>query len=143
MLGVRTRWATWGVVLAAGSLLLAACPRGGTFADLPATMGAETEECLVDFAKKIEGHRLAEGPLPAGLDASQFFRLLAPDYPDQTCLRRVQAFPVQVEPRGESYRLVLCDPTRRWALYEDWGETLDRVDHPYVRQRVEVACPLK
>ncbi len=131
------------VLLLIGSLLLASCRTVPTFADLPATTGAETEECLIDFSKKIQGHTLADGPLPANLDAAGFFRLLDADYPDKTCLQSVQAYPVKVVEQEGSYRLFLCDTERRWVLYEDWGGTLDRVDHPYIRERKEVACPLK
>ncbi len=142
MLGLNRRRGPL-VLLLIGSLLLASCHAARSFADLPPTAGAETEECLIDFSKKIQGHTLADGPLPANLDAARFFRLLDADYSDKTCLRTVQAYPVMVVPQDGSYRLFLCDPQRRWVLYEDWGGTIDRVDHPYIRERKEVACPLK
>jgi hypothetical protein len=31
------------------------------------------EEYLIDFSKKIEGHRLITGPLPSDLNAEKFF----------------------------------------------------------------------
>jgi hypothetical protein len=125
-----------------GTVLLAGCQSVRTFADLPPTTGSGAEECLIDFSKKIKGHTLVDGPLPADLDAAKFFRLLEPDYPDKTCLEKVQVYPIKVISQDDSYVLFLCDPERRWVLYEDWGKTTDRVDRPYVRERTEVSCPL-
>ncbi len=142
MLGLIPHWKPLAPLFTA-SVLLASCQTVHTFADLPPTAGAETEECLIDFSKKIRGHTLTDGPLPAVLDAARFFRLLDPDYPDKTCLRAVQAYPVKVIAIEDSYVLFLCDPGRRWVLYEDRGATIDRVDHPYIRERKEVACPLQ
>jgi hypothetical protein len=129
------------LVLAVLGALLAACQSVRLFADLPKTEGAETEECLIDFSQKMQGHLLSAGPLPATLDAEQFFRILDPYYTDKACLRTVQAYPVQVVPKGESYALSLCDTGRHWVLYEDWGDTMDRVDRPYVREQLAVPCP--
>ena len=142
MLDLTTRRATLVPFLIA-SLILASCQTVRTFADLSPTTGAEAEECLIDFSKKIKGHTLSDGPLPAALDAARFFRLLEPDYSAKTCLRTVQAYPVEVGPRDDSYALYLCDKQHRWVLYEDLGATLDRVDRPYVRERIEVTCPLR
>ena len=142
MLGMRSGSIAL-VTLLTGTLLLAACQTVRTFADLTPNTAAEAEECLIDFSKKIKGHTLADGPLPADLDAARFFRLLEPDYPDKTCLRAVQTYPIKVIPQDDSYILFLCDAEKRWALYEDWGKTTDRVDHPYVRDRKEVSCPVR
>jgi len=37
---------------------------------------AELEEYLIDFSKKIEGHRLLTGTLPSDLNAEKFFSIL-------------------------------------------------------------------
>ncbi len=142
MLGMSRPWGPC-VTLLTASIFLASCQTVHTFADLSSTTGAETEECLIDFSKKIACHTLSDGPLPADLDAAQFFRMLDPDYPDKTCLRTVQAYPVKVVRKDDSYLLFLCDKESRWVLYEDWGVTIDQVDRPYIRERREVACQLK
>ncbi len=139
MLGMKNCAAAAAFVLT-GAVLLASCCAVRTFADLSPTAGAEAEECLIDFSKKIKGHTLADGPLPADLDAAKFFRMLDADYPDKTCFKTVQKYPIKVVAQDDSYVLFLCDPTRRWVLYEDSGKTIDRVDHPYARERKEVAC---
>jgi len=35
---------------------------------------ADLEEYLIDFSKKMEGHRLMQGTLPPNLDATEFLR---------------------------------------------------------------------
>lgn len=133
MLGLRKPRGPF-VILLTGSLFLVSCQTVYTFANLPSTTGAETEECLIDVSKKLMGHTLSDGPLLTDLDAARFFRTLDPDYPDKTCFWTVQAYPVKGVQKDDSYVLFPCDKQRRWVLYEDWGTTVDRVDHPYVRE---------
>lgn len=116
-----------------------ACAAPRQFSEVPRTEGAEIEECLIDFSQKIA----AEPPASlSGLDADKFFALLAP-YANQSCLRRVRAYPVLVRETGTSYVLTVCDKQRQWVLFEDDGATLDKVDHAFVRDGVEVKCPLR
>jgi hypothetical protein len=124
------------LVLAAFS---GACAAPRQFSEVPRTEGAEVEECLIDFSQKMA----AEPPASlSGLDAEKFFALLAP-YADQDCLRKVRTYPVGVREYGRSYLLTVCDKHRQWVLFEDDGATLDKVDHAFVRDGVEVKCPLR
>jgi hypothetical protein len=117
----------------------AACARPRQFSEVPRTEGTDIEECLIDFSQKMA----AEPPASlAGLDANKFFTLISP-YASQDCLRRVRAYPVTVRPAGTSYLLTVCDKCRRWVLFEDDGATVDKVDHAFVRDGIEMKCPLR
>jgi hypothetical protein len=116
-----------------------ACAAPRQFSDVPRTEGTDIEECLIDFSQKMAAEPVAS---LSGLDAEKFFALLAP-YADQSCLRRVRAYPVMVRQAGTSYLLTVCEKGRRWVLFEDDGATLDKVDHAFVRDGVEVKCPLR
>jgi hypothetical protein len=50
---------------------------------------AELEEYLIDFSKKIEGHRLLTGSLPSDLNAEKFFSILEKYYPDKEIIQKV------------------------------------------------------
>jgi uncharacterized protein (UPF0248 family) len=101
---------------------------------------SELEEYLLDFSKKIEGHRLQTGSLPPDLDAKKFFSILEKDYPDQRILKIVKKYPVRVSREGESYILILCDKGSTMALYKDLGSTITHVDFPYYREGQKVPC---
>lgn len=101
---------------------------------------SELEEYLIDFSKKIEGHRLQTGSLPPDLDAKKFFSILESYYPDKKILSTVKKYPVRVSREGESYVLILCDKGSRGALYKDLGATITHVDFPYYREGQKVAC---
>jgi hypothetical protein len=122
-------------------VFVASCTHLRSFADLPRTEGVEIEECLIDFSQKMAA--LPPDRL-SGLNRDKFFAILAPDYPsDKTCLTRVAAYPVFVRPEGGSYIITVCEKQRQWALFEDDGATLDRVDRAFVREGKEVHCPVE
>jgi len=62
---------------------------------------SELEEYLIDFSKKIEGHRLLAGFLPPDLDAEKFFSILEQYYPDKEIIKKVKKYPVRVFREGE------------------------------------------
>jgi uncharacterized protein (UPF0248 family) len=101
---------------------------------------SELEEYLLDFSKKIEGHRLQTGSLPLDLDAKKFFSILEKYYPDQRILKIVKKYPVRISREGESYILILCDKGSTMALYKDLGSTITHVDFPYYREGQKVPC---
>ncbi len=101
---------------------------------------SELEEYLIDFSKKIEGHRLQTGSLPSDLDAKKFFSILENYYPDKKIIKIIRKYPVQVSREGESYVLILCDKGSRMALYKDIGSTITHVDFPYYREGKKVPC---
>jgi len=53
--------------------ILASCPWFQSSQGFDRQAVAELEEYLIDFSKKIEGHRLSTGPLPSDLNAEIFF----------------------------------------------------------------------
>ena len=101
---------------------------------------AGLEEYLIDFSKKIEGHRLLTGPLPLDLNADKFFSILEQYYPDKEIIRKVKKYSVRVYPEGNSYVLILCDLESKFILYKDLGRTITFVDYPYWREEKKVAC---
>jgi hypothetical protein len=101
---------------------------------------SELEEYLIDFSKKMEGHRLQTGPLPPDLDAKKFFSILESYYPDKKIIKIVKKYPVRVYREGESYVLILCDKASKMALYKDLGSTITYVDFPYYREGKKVPC---
>jgi hypothetical protein len=101
---------------------------------------SELEEYLIDFSKKIEGHRLLAGFLPPDLDADKFFSILEKYYPDKKIIEIVKKYPVRVFREGESYVLTLCDTGSKMALYKDLGSTITFVDFPYYRRGEKVPC---
>jgi len=101
---------------------------------------SELEEYLIDFSKKIEGHRLLAGFLPPDLDAEKFFSILEQYYPDKKIIEIVKKYPVRVFREGESYVLILCDKGSKMALYKDLGSTITFVDFPYYRRGEKVPC---
>ena len=101
---------------------------------------SELEEYLIDFSKKIEGHRLLAGFLPPDLDAEKFFSILEQYYPDKEIIKKVKKYPVRVFREGESYVLILCDKGSKMALYKDLGSTITFVDFPYYREGKKVPC---
>jgi hypothetical protein len=101
---------------------------------------SELEEYLIDFSKKIEGHRLLAGFLPPDLDADKFFSILEKYYPDKKIIEIVKKYPVRVFREGESYVLILCDKGSKMALYKDLGSTITFVDFPYYRRGEKVPC---
>ena len=101
---------------------------------------AELEEYLIDFSKKIEGHRLLTGTLPSDLNAEKFFSILEQYYPDKEIIKKVKKYPVRVFREGESYVLILCDKGSKMALYKDLGSTITFVDFPYYREGKKVPC---
>jgi len=101
---------------------------------------SELEEYLIDFSKKIEGHRLQTGSLPPDLDAKKFFSILENYYPDKKIIKIIRKYPVQVSREGESYVLILCDKGSRMALYKDIGSTITHVDFPYYREGQRPPC---
>ncbi len=101
---------------------------------------SELEEYLIDFSKKVEGHRLQIGSLPPDLDAGKFFSILEKYYPDKKIINTVRKYPVRVSREGESYVLILCDKGSKMALYKDLGSTITFVDFPYYREGRKVPC---
>lgn len=101
---------------------------------------SELEEYLIDFSKKMEGHRLQTGSLPPDLDAKKFFSILENYYPDKKIIKIVKKYPVRVFREGESYVLILCDKASKMALYKDLGSTITYVDFPYYREGKKVPC---
>ena len=101
---------------------------------------SELEEYLIDFSKKIEGHRLQTGSLPPDLDAKKFFSILENYYPDKKIIKIIRKYPVQVSREGESYVLILCDKGSKMALYKDLGSTTTFVDFPYYREGQRLPC---
>jgi len=100
----------------------------------------ELEEYLIDFSKKIEGHRLSTGPLPSDLNADKFFSILEQYYPDTEIIRKVNKYPVRVHPEGISYVLIVCDQESKFIFYKDFGRTITFIDHPYWREEKKVPC---
>ncbi len=94
-----------------------ACSHVQSFADLPPTAGADVEERLFDFSRKLAAvppNRLS------CIDGEQFFALLAVDsLSDTTCLGRVSKYPVVVRQAGGSYTVTVCEKERRWVLFEN------------------------
>ena len=121
-------------------LILASCPwfQSSQGFDLQAV--AELEEYLIDFSKKIEGHRLSTGPLPPDLDPEKFFFILEQYYRDKEIIRKVKKYPVRVYPEGNSYVLILCDQESRFILYKDLGRTITFIDYAYWREGKKVPC---
>lgn len=101
---------------------------------------AELEEYLIDFSKKIEGHKLLTGPLPPDLNAEKFFSILELYYPDKEILQKVKKYPVKVSLESDSYILILCDKKSKLILYKDLGRTTTFVDYPYWREGKKVPC---
>ncbi len=101
---------------------------------------SELEEYLIDFSKKIEGHKLQTGSLPLDLDAEKFFSILEKYYPDKEIIKKVKKYPVRVSRQGESYVLILCDKASKMALYKDLGSTITFVDFPYYREGQRPPC---
>jgi hypothetical protein len=101
---------------------------------------AELEEYLIDFSKKIEGHRLLTGPLPSDLNAEKFFSILEKYYPDREMIQKVKKYPVRVSLENHSYVLILCDKESKLILYKDLGKTITLVDYPYWREGKRVSC---
>jgi hypothetical protein len=101
---------------------------------------SELEEYLIDFSKKMEGHRLQTGSLPPDLDAKKFFSILESYYPDKKIIKIVKKYPVRVFREGESYVLILCDKASKMVLYKDFGSTIIYVDFPYYREGKKVPC---
>jgi hypothetical protein len=101
---------------------------------------AELEEYLIDFSKKIEGHRLSTGPLPSDLNAKKFISILEQYYPDKEIIRKVSKYPVRVYPEDNSYVLILCDQESKFILYKDLGRTITFIDYPYWREGKKVPC---
>jgi len=100
----------------------------------------ELEEYLIDFSKKIEGHRLSTGPLPSDLNAEKFFSILKQYYPDKEIIWKVRKYPVRVYPENNSYVLILCDRESKFILYKDLGKTIAFLDFPYWREGKRVSC---
>ena len=100
----------------------------------------ELEDYIIDFSKKMEGHRLQTGSLPTDLDAQKFFSILESYYPDKKIIKIVKKYPVRVFREGESYVLILCDKASKMALYKDLGSTITYVDFPYCREGKKVPC---
>jgi len=101
---------------------------------------ADLEEYLIDFSKKIEGHRLLTGSLPSDLNAEKFFSILERYYPDKEIVEKVKRYPVRVLPETHSYVLILCDKSSKFIIYKDLGRTITFVDYPYWREGKEVPC---
>ena len=101
---------------------------------------SELEEYLIDFSKKMEGHRLQTGSLPPDLDAKKFFSILESYYPDKKIIKIVKKYPARVFREGESCVLILCDKASKMAPYKDLGSTITYVDFPYYREGKKVPC---
>jgi len=126
----------WSLII----FILAACPRFQYSHGFDPQEIAELEEYLIDFSKKIEGHRLSIGPLPADLNADKFFSILEQYYPDKEIIRKVKKYSVRVYPESNSYVLTLCDQESKFILYKDLGRTITFIDHPYWREEKKVPC---
>ncbi len=96
----------------------------------------ELERYLVEFSIHLKGK-----DLPADLDTQTFFSLLEGVYPHQDIIEKVKQYPVKVRRKGKSYVLILCDKEFVWVLYEDLGETTNRVDNIYWPEGLTVPCP--
>ena len=130
-------------LLIAGSMIMTAWACSPLFLTSPSTDlrdAAELEEYLIDFSKKMEGHRLLTGSLPSDLNTEIFFSILEKYYPDKEIILKVKKYPVKVFIEGDSYKLALCDQQSRLMLYRDLGETITFVDYPYWREGKEVPC---
>jgi len=123
-----------------GILILAACLCFQSPQKFDRQAVAELEEYLIDFSKKIEGHRLLTGPLPSDLNAEKFFSILEQYYPDKEIFRKVNKYPVRVYPEGNSYVLILCDQESKLILYKDLGRTITFIDYPYWREGKKIPC---
>jgi hypothetical protein len=108
--------------------------------DIDADEVGGLEEYLIDFSKKIEGHKLLSGGLPPDLDSQKFFAILDQYYSDKKILLEVKKYPVKVYAQGESYVLILCDKNSQFALYKDLGETITFIDYPYWREKKKEPC---
>jgi hypothetical protein len=129
------------LVLACTSLIIAlsSC----CFIQPPVVTDSEVvylEDYLVDFSQKIQGHILLTGPLPPDLDASRFFAILDPYYPNKEPIEKVKSYPVRVLPQDENYVLILCDKESRFIAYKDLGKTIDFVDYRYWHEQKQVPC---
>lgn len=136
---IRTKLKTfllWSLII----ISLACCPLFQSSQGLDVKEVAELEEYLVDFSKKIEGHRLLTGSLPSDLNAEKFFSILERYYPDREIIQKVKKYPVKVFPEGHSYVLILCDQQSKLILYKDLGRTITFVDYPYWREGKRVSC---
>jgi hypothetical protein len=120
--------------------ILASCPWFQSSEGFDRQAVAELEEYLIDFSKKIEGHRLSTGPLPSDLNTEKYFFILEQYYPDKEIIRKVKKYPVRVYPENNSYALILCDQESKFILYKDLGRTITFVDHPYWREEKKVPC---
>jgi hypothetical protein len=126
----------WSLII----FILASCPWFQSCQGFDRQEVAELEEYLIDFSKKIEGHRLSTGPLPSDLNAEKFFLILEQYYPNKEIIRKVEKYPVRVYPESNSYVLILCDQQSKFILYKDLGRTIIFVDHPYWREGKKVSC---
>jgi hypothetical protein len=120
--------------------ILALCPWVQSSERFDRQAVAELEEYLIDFSKKIEGHRLSTGPLPSDLNADKLFSILEQYYPDKEIIQKVKKYPVRVYSENNSYVLILCDQESKFILYKDLGRTITFVDHPYWREREKIPC---
>jgi hypothetical protein len=120
--------------------LLTSCPWFQSSQGFDRQEVAELEEYLIDFSKKMEGHRLITGPLPSDLNAEKFFSILDQYYPDKEIIRKVNKYPVRVYPEDNSYVLILCDQESKLILYKDLGRTITFIDYPYWREGEKVSC---
>ena len=101
---------------------------------------ASLEEYLIDFSKKIEGHRLLTGSLSFDSDTEKFFSILELYYYDKEIIQKAKEYPIRVFPEGNSYVLILCDKKSKIILYKDLGKTITFVDYPYWREGKRVPC---
>jgi hypothetical protein len=126
----------WSLII----FIVAACPWFQPSQGFDQKDVAQLEEYLIDFSKKIQGHRLSTGSLPADLDADKFFSILERYYPDQEIIQKVRKYPLRVYPEGDSYVLILCDQESKFILYKDLGTTITFIDYPYWRETKQVDC---
>jgi hypothetical protein len=126
----------WSIII----FSIACCPWFQSSRGLDSKEVAELEEYLIDFSKKIDGHRLLTGPLPSDLNAEKFFSILEKYYPDKEIIKKVNKYPVRVSPENHSYVLILCDQKSKFILYKDLGKTITFGDYPYWREGKRVSC---
>ena len=126
----------WSIII----FSIACCPWFQSSQGLDHKEVAELEEYLIDFSKKIEGHRLLTGSLPSNLNADKFFSILEFYYPDKEIIEKVKKYPVRVFPEDQSYVLIVCDQESKFILYKDFGNTITFVDFPYWREGQRPPC---
>ena len=126
----------WSMII----ISLACCPFFQSTQGLDHKEIAELEEYLIDFSKKMEGHRLLTGSLPSDLNAEKFFSILEQYFPDKEIIEKVRRYPIRVSPENHSYVLILCDQNSKFVLYKDLGQTITFIDYPYWRQGENVPC---